>query len=351
MTIAVYGASGYTGKLVVAELRRRNIDMVLVGRSAERLQAAAAESGVPQAQLRTAALDDLAGLATAFRGSDVVINCVAPFVMWGEMVVRAAIAAQSNYVDISGEQPYIKRIFDTFAEPAERAGATVVPMVNDGGFLADLLASLAAAQLEQVDDVVVAHRSVGGSGLSRGSGRTALANLEIFKDGGLVYTDGQWRTGTSAKCMSITFPGDTEPSPVVRFAMPEIATIPRHVRARHVEGVTDADLLARFTAVTPELVESLPEGPTENLRRAARFILVADAAGDGGRARGMIEGTDTYGTTAVTVVEAAHRLVTDAAKPGVLAPAQAFDAADFLDSLAPQGVRWSVGAGTAPGRP
>jgi len=354
MKIAVYGASGYTGKLVVAELRRRKIDTVLVGRSADRLQEAAAEAGAPEATSRQAGIDEPDTLTTAFRDCDVVLNCVALFRRWGAAVARAAIGARSHYLDISGEQLYIMQIFDSLAEPARRAGTTVVPMVNDGGFLADLLTGLTVARLDHVDDIVVAHRSAGSPGLSRGSGRTALANLDTFEDGGVVYADGRWCSGTPAHHTSITFPGEAEPSPMVRFAVPEIATIPRHVPARRLEGVTDAGLVARFAALTPELVESLPEGPAENLRGAGRFVLVVDAAanagaesetdGNAGRARGLIEGTDTYGTTAVIAVEAAHRLATDGAEPGVLAPTQAFEAAGFLDYLAPHGVRWSVAA-------
>jgi hypothetical protein len=174
--------------------------------------------------------------------------------------------------------------------------------------------------------------------LSRGSGRSAVANSEIFGNGGFSYEDGEWRIGTPAKHASVTFPGSDAPSPMAKFAMPEVITIPRHINARHVEGVADADLVARFTAITPELVESLPEAPAGE---AGSFILVADVMGEKGRARGVIEGHDTYGTTAVIAVEAAQRLIVDGAKPGVLAPAQAFDATAFLESLAPHGVRVS----------
>jgi hypothetical protein len=49
--IAVYGASGYTGRLVAAELRRRDIDVVLSGRDEERRRAwrdaATSRSGPP----------------------------------------------------------------------------------------------------------------------------------------------------------------------------------------------------------------------------------------------------------------------------------------------------------------
>ena len=55
--IAVYGASGYTGRLVVAELVRRGLPHVVAGHSASRLRAAAAEAGTA-APVRTAAVED-----------------------------------------------------------------------------------------------------------------------------------------------------------------------------------------------------------------------------------------------------------------------------------------------------
>jgi short subunit dehydrogenase-like uncharacterized protein len=330
MKIAVYGASGHTGRQVAAGLRKREIETVLMGRDEERLREVDSET-----EIRAVGLGDPEELADALRDCDVVVSCVAPFVVWGEPVVRAAIAAGTHYVDTTGEQSYIQRIFDIYREPAERAGVSVVPMVNDGGFLVDLLVSITAGGAPEVEYVVVAHRFADTGGLSRGSGRTAVANTEMFKDGGVIWTNGEWRADTPARCTSILFPGTTEPLPVVKFALPEIATIPRHIRARHVEGVAEAELVAGFAGITPELVEMLPENPPAD----GRFALVAEVDG----VRGVIEGSDTYRTAAAAAVEAAYRLGTAGAKPGVLAPAQAFDPVEFLDSFASQGVHWSTG--------
>lgn len=305
--IAVYGATGYTGRLVLAELALRRVDLVLVGRNAERLR----EVGVPGTETRVAALDDPAALVAAFAGCAVVVSCVAPFVSYGEPVVRAAIAAGCQYLDISGEVRHVERVFATFAVDAERAGVTVVPMVNDGGCLADLVTDLAARGLEPVDTIRLSHRLTGTGGLSRGSARTALLNLD------------QLRTAA---------------------ALPEVATVHRHVPARRIEGPIEPDLLARLTPEVLRQVASQPtDGPREQERQQARFTLTADVlAADGRRARGVVAGVDTYGTTAVTVAEATRRLAADATKPGVLAPAQAFDAEQFLCALRPYGVTWRV---------
>jgi short subunit dehydrogenase-like uncharacterized protein len=70
---------------------------------------------------------------------------------------------------------------------------------------------------------------------------------------------------------------------------------------------------------------------------------VIDAVGTDGRlARGVVRGPDTYGTTAVIAAESACRLVADPAKPGVLAPAQAYDPTDFLNRLGPHGIHWTI---------
>jgi short subunit dehydrogenase-like uncharacterized protein len=309
--VAVYGANGFTGKLAVAELARREVDTVLVGRDPERLRA----SAKPAAEVRVADLSDPARLADAFRDCAVVVNGVAPYVSYGMPVVRAAIAAGCHYVDFAGEQPFINEVFDSLGEEAARAGVTVVPMVNDGGFAADLIASIVAGRLENVDSLTITHRFTGTAALSRGSVRSALANLEVLRSSG---------------------PG----------ALPELATLHRHIQARHIRAELEEAVAELFTSMTAELVESIPaDGPNEADRQASGYVLTAEASdvNDARRVRGVVEGTDTYGTTAFTAVEAVLRLANDGAKPGVLAPAQAFDPVDFLDSLAVQGVRWSVG--------
>jgi short subunit dehydrogenase-like uncharacterized protein len=331
MKIAVYGASGYTGKLVVAELARRNIETVLVGRNVDRLRQVGAE-------VRQAAIDDHPALVRAFRGCDAVINCAGPFALLGEPVVRAAIDAGCHYVDIAGEQRYLAWLFETIGPLAEAAGVTVVPSANDDGLPSDLLAHLVAERVQPVRELVIGLDLVRtGAPPTRGTLRSALANLDTFTSGGLGYEDGRWHQDIPAHRTSMTFPADT--APVVKFPLPAVVMVPRHVPASRVEGLARSVLVAGFAGVTPELIEAVPEGPSEENRRAARWIIVVEATGeDGSQARGIVQGADMQGISAVIAVEAARRLVADGAKPGVLAPAQAFEPGDFLAYLAQWGV-------------
>ncbi len=343
MRIAVDGASGYQGGLVVAELTRRGIGTVLVGRDAARLREAAARLEVLDTERRVARWDDHGALATAFGGCEAVVNCAGPFTPSGHAVVHAAITAGCHYLDTAGEQLYIKKVFDRFAADADRAGVTIIPAATDGAVPSDLIAHILAKLIEPVAEITTAH-TIDGGGPSRGSLRSVLETVETFKDGGLVWEDGDWRAGTPARRTAITFPGHSEATPVVKFRLPEVVMIPRHVRAGGIEGLVEAQLGARLsTPIAADVIDSLPDGPAEDSRLAQRFTIVVEATGvDGDRARGVVYGRDTYGTTAVIAVEAAHRLVTDPARPGVLAAAEGYDPAEFLDFLAPHGVRWTI---------
>ncbi|GIL29199.1 saccharopine dehydrogenase family protein [Actinocatenispora comari] len=344
MKIAVYGASGFQAKLVLAELARRDIRPGLVGRNAERLHAAAVQVGLVDAERRVADTGDHDALVDAFCGYDVVINCAGPFTPSGHAVVRAVIAAGCHYVDTAGEQSYIKSVFDTFTDEARRAGVTVVPATNDACVPGDLIARLIAERIPRIDEMAVAHFIVGGGGPSRGSLRSLIETADAIAAGGLTYDDGDWHTGIPARRAAITLPGETQPTPVSALPLSEVVTIPRHVTVRHVESLVDAALSARLsTPLTAQMIDSLPEGPSDGARAAQRFTYLVDAAGpDGEHVRGTIRGRDTYGTTAVIAVEAARRLVADGASHGVLAPAQAYDPASFLDFLGQHGITWAI---------
>jgi short subunit dehydrogenase-like uncharacterized protein len=127
--VAVYGATGYTGRLVAEELRRREADFVLAGRSAQKLEALASSlgSGIPTA---TVSLDDASGLRELLDPCAAVISCAGPFTLHGEPVLAAAADTGTHYLDTTGEQRFIKLAFDSYGERAARAGGAVVPAMG-----------------------------------------------------------------------------------------------------------------------------------------------------------------------------------------------------------------------------
>ncbi|MFF0613348.1 saccharopine dehydrogenase family protein [Nocardia tengchongensis] len=339
MRIAVHGASGFTGSLVVTELVRRGFTPVLVGRDETRLRAVAARTEILDPQIRVARLDDIDALAAAFADTDAVINTAGPFTQWGEPVVRAAIAAGRHYLDTTGEPAYLQHILTTYDEPAKAAGIAVIPAVTDDGVPGDLIAALTAARLDApLGQIVIADLRRPGAA-SRGTARSMAA---IMVDEQIEYRDRAW-VSVHESDTTVHEPGETAPVDVSPLALPGVYTIPRHLDVPVVRGVMRTEVGVLFAALNAEVAETLPEAPDAAERAASRWCMLAEATDvNGARVRGWAGGVDAYASTAVIAVEAARRLVAPGAPAGTLAPAQAFDAGSFLTYLAGTGMTWQV---------
>lgn len=356
--IVVYGASGYTGKLIARELTERGARLTLAGRSRERLEAVAAEVGGDPA-VAAVPLDDAAGLRELIGGAAVVIGCAGPFTLHGEPVIAAAAETGTNYLDTTGEQPFIRASFERWGAPAEASGAALVSGLGFDYVPGDMLAAMTAEGMGPLESMTVAY-SVKGFGATRG---TALSALEMIRGGDAVWRDGALHTaGRSVDEGSFPFPSPIGSQRVGRYPAGEVITVPRHVDVRSMRAVIElrsliglplgplsapAMALTGLAMSTPlrgavgRLIARLPEGPGEEARRAARFTIVCDAEGPRGRRRGIARGSDVYGLTAFTIAEGATRMADPGyAGAGALAPSQAFDATDFMRALEPYGV-WS----------
>jgi short subunit dehydrogenase-like uncharacterized protein len=107
--VVVYGASGYTGRLICEYLREYNIPFLAAGRDLKRVQeAVAAVPGIDTVDHEVVEVEhDAAALAEAFRGATVVLNTVGPFARWGHEVVQACLEIGAHYTDTNGEQNWM----------------------------------------------------------------------------------------------------------------------------------------------------------------------------------------------------------------------------------------------------
>ncbi|WP_018653741.1 saccharopine dehydrogenase NADP-binding domain-containing protein [Actinomadura flavalba] len=343
MAVAVFGASGYQGGLVLAELRRRGLRPLLVGRSAARLREAARRADLPET-VRVADTADEEALAHAFADARAVIDCAGPFARLGPPVLRAALAAGCHYTDTSGEQRHVRWVLDAMDDAARRAGVTAVPAATDGCLLPDLAARLLSDRLGPLDSLFITHVVEGGTS-SRGSLRSLVEGMDDIRSGGVSYRDGAW-TEAAPEPAEVLLP-DGAAVRTARFPLPEVVTIPRATPVRNLTAVVDADLRSRLSAAPPpaESIAALPDGPDPGARAAQRFTYLLDAlATSGARARVTLRGRDTYGTTAVTAVETAVRLLAAPPLPGALTASQALRPGSFLASLSAHGVDHAVSA-------
>jgi short subunit dehydrogenase-like uncharacterized protein len=107
--VVVYGASGYSGKLIAESLGAIGVRFIAAGRSAERLETELATvPGLKPSDYEVRAVShEAVALGALFRGRSVVINVVGPFWQLGEPVVQAALAEGCHYLDTTGEQDWV----------------------------------------------------------------------------------------------------------------------------------------------------------------------------------------------------------------------------------------------------
>lgn len=356
--IAVYGATGFTGGLIARELKRAGVDFLVAGRDREKLEKLSEElGGVP---FEAVSLDDPAGLREMLEPCSVVAACAGPFTLHGEPLVEAAVETGTHYLDTTGEQPFMRMVFDRYGARAAEKGAALVSGMGFDYAPGDLIAALTADGMGPLEEIVVAY-CVHGFAPTHG---TALSGLEIMRGGDVVWDGGEWRAAPrSADGGRWHFPDPIGEQRMLRYPAGEQITVPRHVETARVRTllngmVVPPRLMPVAAAASPllglamrtplrramgALIRRMPAAPSEKGRKASRFTISCEARGGSGARRGTVRGSDVYGLTAAGVAHGALLCANpDYGRSGALAPAQAFDPASFLAALTDFGVSTEV---------
>ncbi|MGH9000690.1 MAG: DUF5938 domain-containing protein, partial [Acidimicrobiia bacterium] len=128
--VVVYGASGYTGRLICEYLREHNVGFVAAGRSKERLAGSMEHNvpGIETADYEIAEVEhSVDALTKLFTGAKVVCNTVGPFAQYGHDVVQACLAAGCHYTDSTGEQDWIIECDEKYGTEMAGRGLVLSP--------------------------------------------------------------------------------------------------------------------------------------------------------------------------------------------------------------------------------
>ena len=130
--IIVYGATGYTGRLVAEHFVREYGDSdaapkwAMAGRSQEKLEAVRDEIGAPASTpLVVADADDTASLVAMCERTKVVLTTVGPYQLYGDALVDACVATGTDYADLCGEPGWMREQIDKHHEAAKASGARI----------------------------------------------------------------------------------------------------------------------------------------------------------------------------------------------------------------------------------
>ena len=126
--IIVYGATGYTGRLVAEYLvgRAGAPNWAMAGRSLEKLAAVRDEIGAPaDTPLVVADASDPASLDAMTKRSSVIISTVGPYQNYGNELVAACVANGTDYTDLCGEPVWMREKIDQHGAAAQESGARI----------------------------------------------------------------------------------------------------------------------------------------------------------------------------------------------------------------------------------
>ncbi|MEO0361767.1 MAG: saccharopine dehydrogenase NADP-binding domain-containing protein, partial [Pseudomonadota bacterium] len=127
--VVVYGATGFTGRLVAEYLNAAHPGRAwaMAGRSEAKLEAVRDEMGLPSdTPLVVADADDPASIERMVGAARVVLTTVGPYQAYGEPLVAACAAAGTDYVDLCGEPPFMWRMIEAHEAAAKANGARIV---------------------------------------------------------------------------------------------------------------------------------------------------------------------------------------------------------------------------------
>jgi short subunit dehydrogenase-like uncharacterized protein len=336
--ILIYGATGYTGKLIAKRAAAEAARPILAGRNLDKVKAVAEPLGLAA---RAFDLRDPARIDAAVKGVSTVLNIAGPFSATSRPVVEACLRNRVHYLDITGEIEVFEALAARDAE-AKARGVTLLPGVGFDVAPSDCLAAHLKRRLPDAVDLKL--YLTFGPKMSRGTAKTAV---EAIAAGTRLRRNGRIVSRNRAEVGSCDFGKGKRQT--IQVSWGDVATAFHSTGIPNVEVHFEASPAIMAFARTPWFVKSflgldfmqsllkfqvdwLPEGPSEAARRAGRVVLVGQVRNKTGQTvRSRIGTPEAYSLTAATAFDAARRVGAGEVRPGFQTPSLAFGADHILN--------------------
>jgi saccharopine dehydrogenase (NAD+, L-lysine-forming) len=324
----IYGANGYTGRLVAKLAVARGERPLLAGRDAAAVGRLAAELGLDH---HAVDLADAPGLRAALDGVGAVAHCAGPFTATSAPMVEACLATGTHYLDITGEVPVFEAVLGRH-EDAVAAGVVLLPGAGFDVVPTDCLAGLLAAALPDADTLELGFLAGGGS-----SGGTTRTGLDVAARGGLRRVEGRLVPSPFGQPRrAVPFPSGTRTLGAMTWGdlvtahrstgignITMYGPVPAHGSAA---GAAFAALqrvmrLGPARALATRAARRWVSGPDEAARAATRCEVWAQVRNAAGQTRSAtLTGPNAYNLTADAVVRAVRYVLAGTGPAGPIAP-------------------------------
>ncbi|HEY2750998.1 saccharopine dehydrogenase family protein [Phenylobacterium sp.] len=336
----LYGATGYTGRLVARRLAEAGVDVVLAGRNAEGVRRVAEPLGLAWMAFD---LTSAGPIEQALASIDVVLHAAGPYDRTAGPMIAACLNTATHYLDLSGEWPSFVDAMASDAE-AREAGVMIMPGVGLTIVATDCLLALATQARPDATKLRVGISKA--QVITRGSVVTATTLLSpdvvIRRNGALA--------SVPAGSLVHAFDFGEGLSEAVAMSWADVVTGGLTTGVGDIEVYSEMDWSQRaayrassmamaitgarpWRALGGALAAAWPEAPSEERRKQAGFVLVAEAVDPWRRvSRIRMRTRDGYTVSELTAAAAVGRVLAGEAKPGFQTPARVFGA-DFILGL------------------
>jgi short subunit dehydrogenase-like uncharacterized protein len=343
--IVVFGATGYTGRLVADALVKRGARPVLAARNRSALDRMAGELGGLDTAVADVAQPESVH-ALVGRG-DVLVSTVGPFLRFGRPALDAAVAKGALYLDSTGEPPFIREVFEERDVPARASAASLVTAFGYDFVPGNLAGALVLDRAGETATKVAVGYFLTGGGSMRGamSGGTAASVAGVLMAPAFAHRDGRLVTERSAKRVRAFESRGKELSAVSigsseHFALPKIHPSLREVDAYlgwfgpASRGMQAMSILGELGAIrdasaklAARFIKGSTGGPGPEARAKTGSLAIAEAYDAAGKLLERVElrGPNGYTFTGDILAWGAARAAEQGmSAPGALGPVEAF---------------------------
>lgn len=336
----IYGAYGYTGRLIVEAALARGHKPVLGGRDPQRTTDLGLATGLP---VRVFGLKDRNTVRRSLRGLRAVLHAAGPFSATAEPMLEGCIAEGCHYLDITGEIDVFERVF-AGRDKLIAAGIAAIPGVGFDVVPTDTLAAMLHELSPTAKTLRLAFKMQGG-GLSPGTLKTMVEGAgtggKIRRDGVIVSVPPAYKTRRvpfpSGEAETVTIPWGDVSTAFHSTGIPNIEVYlgvsPKQLGAMRSSAPFQWLLRpAPVQAFLKRRIERRVAGPSRERRRKSHTELWGEAVTEAGEVATLTMRTpEGYTLTAETSLRAVERVLDGAVAPGAYTPTKAFGASFALE--------------------
>lgn len=354
----IYGANGFSGRLIAAEAKSRGLKPILAGRNRAAVEALANELGL---EWRAFPIESVEQVESNIQGIRLLLNLAGPFVKTADIAVQACIRNGIHYLDIAGEPLVFEQIYARDAA-AKASGAIIIPAVGFDVVPSDMLANSLASRLPDATQLDMAFFG-SGSG-SAGSAKTVLG---MMADKCMVRRNGKLQrlplaaltrsvafSDREAFCMSVTW-GDIS-SAWRSTGIPNITMYMATTReaAKKMRRFSPLTVLLTIPFLRNKLfskIDQSVQGPDAETRQSSCMRLWGRATNARGEAvEATVDTPEGFTLTTQSALLCVEKILSGSTAGGCFTPTQVFGV-EFALGIPGIELHWRETTGRQPAHP